>query len=74
MGKIGFKIILKLLIKEKQKKCPYCDWSTIDINNKSWYFQQHILKEHSITPKEHLKVFPDDLKSLQTLKNKMNVK
>lgn len=46
---------------EKTKKCPYCDWETIDINNKSGSFSNHILRTHGISVEEHLKNYPDDI-------------
>ena len=42
------------------KKCPYCDWETIDVNNKSGMFETHLLKRHNITKIEYLKEFPQD--------------
>ena len=51
------------IIKEKDlpvKKCPYCNWSTIDINNNSGAFEVHLLKEHSTSKLEYLKEHPED--------------
>lgn len=42
------------------KKCPYCDWETIDVDNKSGMFETHLLKRHNITKFEYLKEFPQD--------------
>ena len=42
------------------KKCPYCDWETIDVDNKSGMFETHLLKRHNITKIEYLKEFPQD--------------
>lgn len=42
------------------KKCPYCDWETIDSDNKSGMFETHLLKRHNITKIEYLKEFPQD--------------
>lgn len=42
------------------KSCPYCDWETIDVENKSGAFEQHLLKAHNITKIEHLKSYPSD--------------
>lgn len=36
-------------------KCPYCDWCTIDIDNKSGAFEIHLLKSHDITKNDFLK-------------------
>lgn len=44
------------------KKCPYCDWETIDIENKSNSFRKHIINFHNIDAFEHLNKFPEDEK------------
>ena len=42
------------------KEGPYCDWETIDVDNKSGMFETHLLKRHNITKIEYLKEFPQD--------------
>ena len=42
------------------KKCPYCNWKTIDMNNRSGMFLTHIMKEHGISKEEHLELHPED--------------
>ena len=42
------------------KKCPYCNWETVDIGNKSGMFETHLLKKHNITKLEHLEKYPED--------------
>ena len=42
------------------KKCPYCDWETVDIYNKSGMFETHLLKTHGITKLDYLKEFPQE--------------
>lgn len=44
---------------DKVKKCPYCDWYTIDLENKSGAYTTHILS-HGITIKEHLENHQED--------------
>lgn len=51
--------IIEVKDKEK-KKCPYCSWETLDINNKSGAFVNHLKFEHGISIEEHLKSYPDD--------------
>jgi hypothetical protein len=46
--------------KIKTKKCSYCDWETIDIENKSGAYKTHLLKKHNITISEHLEKFNED--------------
>lgn len=45
--------------KEDTIKCPYCDWESVDINNKSGAYTSHILS-HGISIEEHLKQHPND--------------
>jgi len=49
----------------KTKKCPYCGWETVDIENKSGAFLMHILNEHGITKEEHLSMHPEDKEYLR---------
>ena len=43
------------------KKCPYCDWETVDIENKSGAFEMHLKERHNMSIKEHLAKFPNDI-------------
>ena len=43
------------------KKCPYCNWSTYDINNYSHAYPKHILQEHESDINKHLSSYPEDL-------------
>jgi len=40
-------------------KCPYCEWETTDVTNKSGTFEQHLLKCHNITPKDYISKHPN---------------
>ena len=42
------------------KKCPYCDWGTEDIENKSGAFEVHLREKHGISKMEYLKEHPED--------------
>lgn len=54
-----FDIILE---KDREvKKCPYCDWTTIDINNKGGSFMEHLKNVHGKTIDEYLKEYPNDI-------------
>lgn len=60
------------IVKEENKpvkKCPYCEWTTIDIKNKSGVFLTHLLKKHRIEKEKHLSLHPEDRQFL-TLANK----
>ena len=45
---------------EYSVKCPYCDWGTNDIGNKSGAFTHHLTSVHHMTVKEHLERHPED--------------
>ena len=45
----------------KTKKCPYCKWETIDINNKSGAFENHLKKVHNKTKTDYLMEYPEDI-------------
>ena len=42
------------------KKCPYCEWVTIDVNNKSGAFEQHLINIHNKTKIDYLNEFPEE--------------
>lgn len=44
------------------KKCPYCDWKTLDVNNNSGAFEVHLKNIHKITKEDYLKSFPEEIK------------
>lgn len=47
--------------KSETKKCPYCEWETVDLENKSGMFATHLLKEHNLKVEEHIEKHPEDL-------------
>ena len=51
------------IVEEKNEefaiKCPYCDWGTNDIENKSGAFTHHLTSTHNISVKEHLEKHPE---------------
>ena len=55
-----------IIIKNKKenkpiKKCPYCNWTTYDINNYSHAYPKHIIQEHESDINKHLSVYPEDM-------------
>lgn len=56
----------------KVKKCPYCNWETIDIENKSGAFETHLKKAHNKTKMEYLVEFPDDLPYFELVSPTLN--
>lgn len=57
--------------KKTVKKCPYCNWETIDIENKSGAFEVHLKEVHNITKEEYLKEFPEDIEYFSKYKKKI---
>lgn len=51
---------VKSIEKKQVKKCPYCNWETIDTENKSGAFKIHLLNVHNLTIDNHLKNYSDD--------------
>ena len=42
------------------KKCPYCEWTTIDVDNFSGMFGRHLEEIHNQTIEEYLNNFPQE--------------
>lgn len=59
-----FKIIL--VKDEPSKKCPFCDWSTKDLENKSGVFTSHLLKSHGLSVERYLESHPEDVSLFKT--------
>jgi hypothetical protein len=54
--------LVEVDIKHKAtRKCRYCDWETLDIKNKSGYYQNHLKKEHNKNLNDYLTEFPEDI-------------
>ena len=47
------------------KKCPFCEWTTTDIDNKSGAFEQHLRNVHNISKFDYIKAFPNERKYFQ---------
>lgn len=56
--------------KEKESfKCKYCDWDTVDLENKSGCYTLHLKKNHNITVDDYLKQHPKESFKFQTFLN-----
>lgn len=65
------------IIKEenkKTKKCPYCDWETVDVDNNSGAFLVHLNSKHNINIDEYLNEHPEDSEYFKKQKNKIEKK
>ena len=56
----------------EKKKCPYCDWSTIDLNNKSGAFTSHLKDFHNKNIFEYTQEYPKEIKLFKTFFEKLN--
>lgn len=58
---------------KETKKCPYCDWETKDVENKSGAFEVHLITKHGLTKSEYLKEYPDDRLYFQLVNPTLNL-
>ena len=65
-----FDIVLEKDEKKETKKCPYCDWETVDIENKSGVFEQHLMTVHNKTVEDYLSDYPSDIDYFPNFKKK----
>lgn len=51
-----------ILLRENKttKKCPYCDWETIDTENKSGCFELHLKTKHNMSKTDYISEHPED--------------
>lgn len=63
---------IKLVEDVDTKKCPYCDWETVDVENKSGAFEVHLRECHNMTKEEHLKAHPEDIDYFSKYKERLN--
>lgn len=54
------------------KKCPYCNWETIDIENKSGVFEQHLKEKHNINKIKYLEEYPEDKSYFELVSSTLN--
>ena len=63
-----------ILVENTQtKKCPYCDWETIDIENKSGAFENHLKNYHNISVTEYIEKFPNEINYFKKELNKAHL-
>lgn len=51
---------IKSVPNDEVKDCPYCDWTTTDLENKSGMFLTHLKKVHGIDRDRYLAEHPED--------------
>ena len=47
--------------KRTRRKCNLCDWSTLDVDNKTGCFENHVNDIHNMGISEYLKLFPEEI-------------
>lgn len=69
-GKKWFEVYFDIIEVDKKstRKCGLCEWETIDIENKSGSFENHILNKHNLNLNEYLLKYPNDLKFHKKIK------
>ena len=53
---------IKEVDKPITRKCNLCNWETVDVNNATGCFEQHLSDTHNISLMEYLEDFPEDIK------------
>lgn len=51
---------IKLVENCEVKKCPYCDWETSDVMNRSGAFEVHLKKTHGIKKIDYISEHPEE--------------
>ena len=52
-------------------KCKYCDWETIDKDNLSGWYQNHLKKEHNKEIEDYIIEFPEELSYFKKYEKKL---
>lgn len=56
--------------KEKEFKCKYCDWTTVDLDNSSGWYTVHLKKEHGKSILTYLDDYPKESYKFKTFLNR----
>lgn len=62
---------IKLEENPKTKKCPYCDWETVDVENRSGVFEQHLKEVHNINVEKYLEEHQEDFEYFNVYKKRI---
>ena len=66
--------IIKVNNNENVKKCPYCEWTTNDLENRSGAFTLHLKEAHNKTIEEYIKEYPNDIDYFPKYKKELEKK
>lgn len=69
-GKYWYHNYFDFIIRNKSdiKKCYYCDWRTVDVNNQSGAYEKHLESIHNIDILTHIKEVSEDIKYFKYIK------
>lgn len=67
-----FDIVKIPVDKIENKKCKFCDWETVDIENKSGMYKTHLLNEHNINIEQYLSDYPEEEQYFSVDSKKIN--
>lgn len=65
MWHMQFFNIIEIIDKET-KKCKYCDWTTVDLENKSGQYTIHLKEKHNTNINQYINEFPEEKKLFTT--------
>lgn len=65
-------LAVRLVKNDEVKKCPYCDWKTVDVNNRSGAFAEHLKKRHNMSKSEYIKEHPEDREYFKSISKMTN--
>lgn len=69
-----FDIIEKEIEFKETKKCKYCEWSTVDLDNKSGAYTTHLMGCHNKNIKQYVEEFPEEKNIFKTFFDKQKIK
>jgi len=58
----------------ERKQCKYCDWTTVDVQNKSGWYSTHLKKEHNISIEQYVEEFPEEKELFSTYLQKYELR
>jgi len=55
-------------------QCKYCDWNTVDLDNKSGWYTTHLINNHNKSIEDYILEFPNEKFKFKTLLSKVEQK
>lgn len=63
---------IKTVKDSETKKCPFCDWETNDVENKSGAFEVHLRNKHGISKLEYITRYPHEKEYFSLVSRRKN--